>query len=269
MVTMSFINKIIPFGNSKKSKGVSSGNVEQQPVTQGQLQKSQAGPPAANKEKFGKALRKDFLFDPKYLNLNHGSFGTYPKTVRDALRGYQDRYEHRPDQFIRYELPGLINKSRAALAKLLRAPEDTIVMVANATTGINTVLSNLTYEEGDVILYFDTIYGACEKIIAYITETTPVESVKVGLKTPISDADLVAQFRDVVEEQRKQGKKVKVALFDTISSMPGVRMPFEDLSKACRELGVLSMVDGAHGAGHIELHLEQLDFDFFVSNCHK
>ena len=62
---------------------------------------------------------------------------------------------------------------------------------------------------------------------------------------------------------------MKLAIFDTVVSMPGVRMPFEQLAAACKELGVMSMVDGAHGVGHVELDLGALGADFFVSNCHK
>jgi selenocysteine lyase/cysteine desulfurase len=51
--------------------------------------------------------------------------------------------------------------------------------------------------------------------------------------------------------------------------MPGVRMPFERLTQKCKELGVMSCIDGAHGVGHVEIDLGTLDPDFFVSNCHK
>ncbi len=47
-------------------------------------------------------------------------------------------------------------------------------------------------------------------------------------------------------------------------------MPWEDLVKACHENSVLSLIDGAHGVGHIDLtHLAKVNPDFFMSNCYK
>ena len=172
----------------------------------------------------------------------------------------------------------MLDASRAALAKLLNVAVETIVLVANATTGVNTILRNLKFEPGDVILYLDAIYPACEKTIQYLTETTPVEAVKVAdFCYPVEDDQLVQKFRDAVKNVQKQDvasangakKRVKIAVYDTVCSMPGVRLPFEKLTQACRELGVLSLIDGAHGIGHIPLDLAELDSDFFVSNCHK
>ena len=85
----------------------------------------------------------------------------------------------------------------------------------------------------------------------------------------MEDDWLVSEFKKKVAEVKKAGKRVKVAVFDTVVSMPGLRMPFERLVEECREEGVLSLVDGAHGIGHVELDLGRLDADFFVSNCHK
>ncbi|RDI82819.1 hypothetical protein Vi05172_g7172 [Venturia inaequalis] len=218
---------------------------------------------------FGRALKKDFLFDKQYRNLNHGSFGTYPSTVRDALRSFQDQAEARPDQFIRYDYPKALDRSRVAMAEFLKVPVETIVFVPNATTGINTVMRNLVFEPKDRIVYFSTIYGACGKTVSYITETTPAEAVEVEVTYPVSDGWLVGEFERVVKREQEAGNSVKVAIFDTVVSMPGVRVPFERLTAACKELGVLSCVDGAHGVGHVDLDLGELDCDFFVSNCHK
>lgn len=197
------------------------------------------------------------------------AFGTYPKPVQDAMRRFQEIAEEQPDDFIRYRYGSMLKESRTCLSALLHAPESTLVFVPNATTGINTVFRNLNYTENDYIVYFSTTYGACCKTIDYITESTPAKSAVIDVTYPISDADLLSRFHETVSHIRSHGKQVKLALFDTVASCPGVRVPFEALTVACRELGILSCIDGAHGVGHMPLNLTELDPDFFVSNCHK
>lgn len=93
--------------------------------------------------------------------------------------------------------------------------------------------------------------------------------VKVQLSYPVSDTDYLSAFEIAVADQTAKGKRIKVAVFDTISSLPGVRVPFEALTASCRAHGILSMIDGAHGIGHIPLDLGTLQPDFLVSNAHK
>ncbi|KAI4631045.1 hypothetical protein J4E83_002573 [Alternaria metachromatica] len=220
--------------------------------------------------KFGKELReKEFCFKKGFLNLNHGSFGTIPRAVRDTMRDFQDECEGRPDPFIRYRYPVHLDEAREAMAKLLNTPSSTLVFVPNASTGVNTVLRNLVFEPGEHILIFSTIYGACEKTVSYVTETTPAESVKIAYTFPVEDDWLLTEFENRVKEVESKGGKVRIAVFDTIVSAPGVRMPFERLTQKCKELGVMSCIDGAHGVGHLNIDLGALDPDFFVSNCHK
>ncbi|KAL2008627.1 hypothetical protein VTN00DRAFT_6821 [Thermoascus crustaceus] len=218
---------------------------------------------------FGAPMLKHFLFEPGWRNLNQGSFGTYPAPVRDALRKFQDANEARPDAFFRWELPKGLDVSRAAVAKLLHVPTEECVFVKNATTGVNTVLRNLLFKEGDVIVYFATVYGAIEKTIVSLSEMTPVRGLKVEYRYPISDDELVRRFEETVTKAKADGLNVRVAVFDTVVSNPGIRFPFEELVRVCKEQGVLSLIDGAHGIGQIPLDLGKLQPDFFTSNCHK
>ena len=217
---------------------------------------------------FGVPMRQYFQYSPSYRPLNHGSFGTYPLPVLQQLQQYQLAAEQRPDAFIRYTYPRLLDESRQAVAEMLHVPAGEVVFVPNATTGLNSVLRALEYKKGDVIVYFATAYGAVEKTIRYIAETTEAEAVKIEANYPISDDVLVRMFEDTIERVNKE-KRVKLAVFDTISSLPGVRMPFERLTDVCKKREVLSMIDGAHGVGHIPLDLGALGADFFTSNCHK
>ena len=216
---------------------------------------------------FGRPMRDaHFMFAPEYTPLNHGSYGTYPKSVRDDFHHWQALSEARPDSWVRYDYPKHLDSSLNAIASFLRVPAADVVFVKNATTGVNTVLRSLRFVEGDVILHLSTIYGGCAKTLEYLRETTPVDSVNLNVQYPVSDDEIVQRFCESVKKIILEGRKPKVALFDTVSSMPGVRVPWERLVERCSTLGVLSLVDGAHGAGHIELELQKYLPDFFVSN---
>ncbi|KAI0173203.1 PLP-dependent transferase [Hypoxylon sp. FL1284] len=222
---------------------------------------------------FGQRALQHFEFDPNYRNLNHGSFGTTTRAIRKKLQYYQDLTEAQPDKFIRYDAPGIINESRAAVAELINAPTETVVLVQNATTGVNTILRNMTWNDDckDEIIYFSNIYGSCGKTVDYIVDTglNRVSAREIPITYPCEDDEVLAAFKAAVDDSVKEGKRARICIFDTVSSLPGLAMPFERLTKACREAGILSLVDGAQGVGMIDLDMQTLDPDFFVSNCHK
>lgn len=163
-----------------------------------------------------------------------------------------------------------MTEARQAVADLINADVDDCVYVTNATTGVNLVLRNLLFKQGDVVLYFDTIYGACEKTILSIVETTPhLQAHKIEYDLPCELSDIVNAFTQAVASLRQQGLNPKIVVFDTICSMPGFRFPFEELTAECKRLQLMSCIDAAHAVGMIQLNMRELDPDFFVSNCHK
>jgi hercynylcysteine S-oxide lyase len=259
---------------------------------------------------FGQGFRSHFLFGPKYLNLNHGrtlvllflrgkwlqkgiansnstyficqyshflltgSFGTYPKQVRDALRGYQSATEEAPDQLLRFDYPRLLGESRRRISELLglspSAGAECVVFVPNATSGVNAILRNLQYRDKDCVIYFTTIYGACEKTLFSIRETSPDLQLRmVEYVLPCTHDHLLDALAKTIDQAVADDLNPKLCLFETITSVPAARFPFERITKLCRDRGILSLIDGAHGVGHIPLNLQELDPDFFVSNCHK
>ena len=115
-----------------------------------------------------------------------------------------------------------------------------------------------------------TVYPGVDKTVEYIVESTAAQREVLDIHWPISDDELVARFEDGIKAINASGKRrVRLAVFDTISSMPGMRVPYERLAQICRKLNVLSLVDGAHGVGQIPLDLKALDADFVTSNVHK
>lgn len=189
--------------------------------------------------------------------------------MRDAHRAFLDLADVRPDPYIRKTHTQLLDEARTEVAKLLKAAKNECVFVKNATTGVATVLYNLNFQEGEALIYFEPVYGAVEKGVVSLQEHTPLQSRKVEFQYPIAEDELERRFREVVRKTREEGLKVRAAVFDAIVSNPGVRFPFERFVAVCREEGILSVIDGAHGIGQIPLDMGELQPDFFVSNCHK
>lgn len=95
------------------------------------------------------------------------------------------------------------------------------------------------------------MYNAIERTMAFIQDSQNVQLVKVDLVYPLSDRQVVDAFKDTIERERAKDSNVpiRMAVFDAISSVPGVRCPFEALIKLCKEYEILSLVDGAHAIG--------------------
>lgn len=173
-----------------------------------------------------------------------GSFGSTVRPVRDAMRGFQDASEAAPDRYIRYEYPALLDASREAAARYLDVPADEVVLVSNVTTAINAVIRNLapSFREGDIILYVDTVYGSTLKTIEYASEISPVDSARVEFELPASDEVVLDAYRRAFAAHKG---RVRLAVFDTVASLPGVRLPYEEMQRIARAEGALTLVDAA------------------------
>ncbi|KAH8811085.1 pyridoxal phosphate-dependent transferase [Xylogone sp. PMI_703] len=241
------------------------GDIADLPINE-QLLKYEATP-------FGKPMLRHFAFAEGYKNLNHGSYGTWPTAVRDKATTLRNECDATPCPFIKWEYPKLLDENRIAVAKFLEVPVETVVYVPNATTAVNTVLRNITWnpDKRDEILQFNIIYGACGKTTEYLRESThnSVAIREIPLTLPLEDVEILQAFKDAIETSRQLDRRPRLAIFDTIVSNPGVRLPFESLTSICCEEGILSLIDGAHAIGQIDLNIKTLDPDFFVSNCHK
>ena len=109
-----------------------------------------------------------WTLDPSVDFLNHGSFGACPVSVIAAQRALQDTLERQPIRFLVRELEGRLDEARRAVAGFVGADPGGIAFLANATTGVNTVLRSLTFHSGDELLTTDHAYNACANALRFI-----------------------------------------------------------------------------------------------------
>jgi len=203
-------------------------------------------------------------FDSSRLFLNHGSFGACPDFVIEEQRKWQNLMEKEPVRFFEELMPDLLLKSREALGTFLSCSPNDLAFVTNATSGVNTILRSLHFEQGDEILVPNHAYQACRNSIDFVAQRSGATVVVVSIPFPIDGPQTVI---DVMKSARTE--RTKLVMIDTVTSPTGLRMPFEELTSFFEDQGVEVLLDAAHGIGMIPLDLETLGASYVTSNCHK
>ena len=172
--------------------------------------------------------------------------------------------EKEPVQFFEELMPDLLAKSRAALGEFLSCDANDLAFVSNATSGVNTVLRSLHFEEGDEILVPNHAYQACRNTIDFVAKRWGAKVIEVAIPFPIDGPQVVIDLmKSACSEQ------TKLVMIDSVTSPTGLRMPFEELTAFFEGKGVEVLLDAAHGIGMIPLNLEKLGASYVTSNCHK
>jgi isopenicillin-N epimerase len=198
-------------------------------------------------------VKELFLIDPEVVYLNHGSFGACPRPVFEAYQGYQRALEHQPVEFLGLErrFPALLDESRLALAAYVGARPQNLTFTTNASSAINVAARSLPLSPGDEVLLGDDEYGGMELLWQYIGRRTGARLVRRA-------------FDDLVP-----GERTRAVFCSHLEWTSGRVNDVAEICRRAREAGVLSIVDGAHAPGQIDLDLEAIGADVYAGNCHK
>jgi isopenicillin-N epimerase len=196
--------------------------------------------------------------------LNHGSFGACPTPVFEEYQRWQRELEQQPVEFIGRRMPALLAEARAALGAYLGAARDDIVFVPNATHGVNIVARSLALGPGDEVLATDHEYGAIDRTWRFICGERGATYINQPVALPLSDpAEVVEQLWAGVTP------RTRVIAISHITSPTALTFPVAEICRRAREAGILTVIDGAHAPGQIDLDMGAIGADFYTGNCHK
>ena len=209
-------------------------------------------------------LYEHWGLDPNTVFLNHGSFGATPIAVLEEQDRIRRLMERDPVHFVERLSHEMWQDSINELSKFLNADSGGMSFVANATTGVNTILRSLNLSKGDEIIVPDHAYQACRNAIDFVTERSGARTVVIRIPFRIDDeSDIIDPIVSAIND------KTVLAMIDTVSSPTGIRMPFEKLVGLIQERGVDVLVDAAHGPGIVPLNIRKLNAAYITGNCHK
>ncbi len=198
-------------------------------------------------------MKDAFLLDPGIVFLNHGSFGACPRPVFEEYQRIQRELERQPVEFLALErrFPKLLEEARDALAAHVGSAPGNLAFAPNTSSALNAVARSLQLGPGDEVLLGDAEYGGLELLWEYVHRRTGVSLVR----RPFEDLE--------------PGPRTRVVFCSHIEWTTGRVNDLAPVLSAARANGALSIVDGAHAPGQIELALDALGADIYAGNCHK
>ncbi len=196
--------------------------------------------------------------------LNHGSFGSCPKPVLAEQARLRQLLEEQPVDFMVRRLEGMLDQSKETLAQFIGADSESLAFVSNATSGVNTVLRSLNFDPEDELLTTDHAYNACSNALGYVAERAGARIRVAPIPLPLKDPLEICEHIEKCISSR-----TRLLLVDHITSPTALVFPIKEVVARMRERGILTLVDGAHAPGMIDLNLRDLEADFYTGNCHK
>jgi selenocysteine lyase/cysteine desulfurase len=96
---------------------------------------------------------------------------------------------------------------------------------------------------------------------------------EVTVPFPVSSSEQILRtFEETLVREKHDNptQRIRLAVFDHIVSMPTMILPISKLVKLCRSYGVEQIfIDGAHGIGNLNLDMQEIGADYYMSNVHK
>ena len=123
---------------------------------------------------------------------------------------------------------------------------------------------SLELEPGDEVITTDHEYGTVLAAWRSVCEQWRARLVLHPINLPVTThADWIESFWSSITP------RTRVILLSHITSASALILPVAEICRRAREAGILTVIDGAHAVGQVDLALEELGADFYTSNCHK
>lgn len=211
-----------------------------------------------------KAVCEAYRLEKGIVFLNHGSFGALPEPVRIAVEEWRAKFEARPVEMIARKLKDHLGIVKHLLGDYVGTDPNRIGLVTNATSGVGSVLRSIAWKNGDRIVLTNHGYNAVRQAVQFCCERFGCETVIVDIPLPLEDHQIILQrFLQAID------KKTRLVIVDHITSPTAVILPVAEIARACRNQGVLCLVDGAQAPGMIDLKIDEIGADWYTGNLHK
>ena len=200
--------------------------------------------------------------------LDNAATSQKPRAVLNALAGY---YEHDNANVHRgiHELSRRATvgyeDARGKVARWINADDDAeIVWTRGTTEALNLVANGWgldRLEEGDEILL---------SVLEHHSNIVPWQLLAQRTGARLRYIEIDDQGRWILDDlDELLTPRTRIAALSHVSNALGTINPVADVVRAAREVGAVTVVDGAQGAVHTAVDVQELGADFYAFSGHK
>jgi cysteine desulfurase/selenocysteine lyase len=219
-------------------------------------------------------LREDFpalamqVYGKPLVYFDNAASAQKPKAVLDRMmQAYTCEYAnvHRGLHYLANAATEAYEGARAKVAAFLNARRnEEIIFTRNVTEAINLVASSWgepNIKEGDEIVL---------SIMEHHSNIVPWHFLRERHGVVIKWAPVDDEGNFLIEEFEKLlTPRTKLVAVTQMSNALGTVVPVKDVVRIAHDRGIPVLVDGAQGAVHLDIDVQDIDCDFYACTGHK
>jgi cysteine desulfurase/selenocysteine lyase len=204
------------------------------------------------------AFRNDFPALKRWTYLDLAGRGILSSTTRAALDAHlDDRMMNGGDKDRFFSL---IERTRGRFAQLINADPGDVAYTKNVSDGLNMVATSIGLKAGDNVITCPDLEHPNN---VYPWLNLQRLGVEVRLVKP---RDFHMPVDDMIA---RMDERTRCVTASSVSFAPGFRTDIEKLGRACRERGVLFLVDAVQSAGVVHMDVSTLPVDAMAVSTQK
>ena len=204
------------------------------------------------------ALDREFPVRRSFLYFNHAAVAALPRRVAEAIVAHVENARDRGAADWRSWF-GMVERVREKAGRLVGASAAEMAFVPNTSWGLNLVALNFPWTAGDNVVTTDVEFPSN----AYPWRALAGRGVACRVAKNRDGRILAADVLALVDA------RTRVVAVSWVAFHNGAVTPLAELGAACRERGVLLVVDGIQGLGALPLDVKAARVDVLCSDAHK
>ena len=220
---------------------------------------------AANKdEAYWRDVASLYRQNVDFINLESGYFSPSPESVKDYWINYVEEINESPSYYMRTKQTQMREKVRETLASYSGVSSEEICLTRNTTESMNIIIQGLKIGDNDEILRTNLEYPN-------IIQALDMREKRYGTKIRVVDVPIHPQDQNEIVEKviGAVNDKTKVLLISHMVFLNGQVFPVKEVCAKAKEMGLLTIVDGAHSFSHVDMDISEIGCDFYASSLHK